>query len=151
MKTCDCCGSQNIDDSADCIGCGKPLQAEPTKEDLLLTPRHLQLKIWDYFAVKRGRFYTAGLLIGLFPAAIAFLTGKAHGMDAVFLGVAIGGAGMGAVFYLKFMERLKVRIEQSRKEGNPTFGIKLLSGIIGFVVLVALAVLIVVVCGVFIL
>ena len=101
--------------------------------------------------MKRGRFYTAGLLIGLLAAVIGFVSGRAQGMTALIAGIAVSGSGMAAVFFLRFMERLNARIEQSRKEGNPTWGMKLLSVVVDMIVLVALAILIVGICGIFIL
>jgi len=87
----------------------------------------------------------------LLAAGVGFVTGRTRGTTALIVAIAVGGAGMAAVFFLRLMERLNARIEQSRKEGNPTLGMKLLGVVVGLLVLVALAVLIVGICGVFIL
>jgi hypothetical protein len=105
--------------------------------------------IWDYFAVKRGRIYLAGLLIGLVGASLGALLHPEHGGSAVCAIVAVGASGVGAVWFLSFAERLSARLKHEREEGNPTFGTQILFIMLGLAALVVIAVCVVGVCALF--
>lgn len=104
--------------------------------------------IWNYFAVKRRRYYVAGLLIGLSGAAFGAIREllftpaqpEASVLPAV---VAVSAAGVGAVWFLLFIERLNAKLQRDREDGNPAFGTRILLVLVGLVALVAIAVLVV--------
>jgi hypothetical protein len=105
--------------------------------------------IWEYFAVKRGRLYSAGLLIGLVGASIGALLHPGHGGSVVCAIAGVGASGVGVVWFLSFAERLSARLKQDREEGNPTFGTQLLFVLLGLAALVVIAVCVVGVCALF--
>ena len=105
----------------------------------------IQQFIWEYFAVKRRRFYLAGVFIGLFGAVIGAIHHPEHGFP---LWSFAGGAalGVGAVWLLSFAERLQARLQQARAEGNPAWALRVLFVLLGLIALIVVALL---VAGVF--
>src|SRR5438552_19180450 len=116
MLKCAYCGQANADAEDFCSGCGTSLTETPTPIPLRTPHRmmgEIQQFIWEYFAVKRRRFYLAGVFIGLFGAVIGAIHHPEHGFP---LWSFAGGAalGVGAVWLLSFAERLQARLQQAR-------------------------------------
>ena len=105
----------------------------------------IQQFIWEYFAVKRSRFYLAGLFIGMFGPVPAAMHDPEHGFPLWSLA---GGAalGVGAVWLLSFAERLQARLHQARAEGNPTWPQQVLFALLGLIALIVVALLVAGVC-----
>ena len=74
MPKCAYCGRENGDAENFCSACGTSLKEPPTPIPLRTPHRmmgEIQQFIWEYFAVKRRRFYLAGLFIGMFGGVLA--------------------------------------------------------------------------------
>src|SRR5438552_4286034 len=116
MLKCAYCGQANADAEDFCSGCGTSLTETPTPIPLRTPHRmmgEIQQFIWEYFAVKRRRFYLAGLIIGMFGAVLA--TMHHPGLGLPLWALAGGGAsGVGAVWLLSSAERLQARLHQAR-------------------------------------
>ena len=141
MQNCSYCGRENDDSAVSCSQCGTSL-TEPPLHVPLVTPHrmmgHIQQSIWEHFAIKRRQMYGAGGLIGLFGGLVGSMKHSEHGfvLWALPLGAALG---VGAVWLLSLMERLKARIYA---KGNPTVAQQALFVIIAFVAVIFVALLI---------
>src|SRR5258708_1532937 len=128
MQKCAYSRRENADAAHLCTGCGTSLTDTLTRIPLRTPHRmmgEIQQFIWEYFAVKRRRFYWAGLFIGMFGGVIGAIHHPEHGFP---LWSFAGGAalGVGAVWLLSFAERLQARLQQARAEGNPTWALRVL-------------------------
>src|SRR6266480_4623358 len=95
MPKCAYCGRENGDAENFCSGCGTSLKAPPTPIPLRTPHRMMgetQQFIWEYFAVKRRRFYLAGLFTGMFGGVLAAMHDPEHGFPLWSLA---GGAASG--------------------------------------------------------
>ena len=76
----------------------------------------VQQSIWDHFALKRGRFYLAGFLVGALGGFIVALKSGSH----FWLPLAGGFLGIGAVGLIKLLERWQSRLAAARAQGQGT-------------------------------
>lgn len=150
---CSYCGCENEASQTNCTECGSSLAQVQPPDIPIPTPHrvggYIIHWIWDYFAVKRGRRYVAGLLIGLFGASLGALLHPGQGGSVVCAIAAVGASGVGAVWFLSFAERLSARLKQDRQEGNPILGTQILFALLGLATLIAIAVCVGSVCLIF--
>jgi hypothetical protein len=148
MQKCSYCGRENEDAATRCGGCSTSLSEEQRSMGVF-TPHKafgvVQGAIWEYFAVKRRQFYLAGLLIGLLAGLIGALRNPEHGFLLPVL--ACGLMAVGAVWLLSFAEKLQVRIDQARAEGNPVGALRVLFVVLGLFALVLVVLLVAGVCA----
>jgi hypothetical protein len=126
MQKCSYCGRDNEDDAQSCKECGTPLAEE---QQHFKSPHRsfaeAQQALWDYVAVKRGRIYLAGFLIGALGGLYAALREIPDHGFIYWAPIAGGAVGVSAVGLLTFAEKLQVKIRSYRAEGNPTAGLQL--------------------------